>query len=102
MGKGVRQGLTAAAVIALAGCGGEEAYAPEAGTQADTMFEQGCSHCHGSDGKGKFGFLLGLQDTELSQAEIQAVIANGKGIMPAFPELSNRQRRQLAGLIQDL
>ena len=102
MGKRLRQGLLMAGSLALAGCGGQEAYAPEAGTSAATMFQEGCAHCHGEQGGGKFGFLLGLQDTELAQAEIEALIANGKGVMPAFPKLSAEQRRQLAAYTRDL
>jgi mono/diheme cytochrome c family protein len=99
---GWKQVLVLAGGLIVAGCGGQESYAPEAGTDAATMFAQGCAHCHGEAGGGKFGFLLGLQDTQLAQAEIEALIANGKGIMPGFPELSAEQRRQLAAYTRDL
>jgi mono/diheme cytochrome c family protein len=102
MGEGFRRGLLLASGLLLAGCGGQEAYAPEAGTSAATMFQEGCAHCHGDQGAGKFGFLLGLQDTEMAQAEIEALIAGGKGVMPAFPELSADQRRQLAAYTRGL
>lgn len=99
---GWKQGLVLAGSLVLAGCGGQESYAPKAGTDAATMFEQGCAHCHGEAGAGKFGFLLGLEGTEMAQAEIEALIAGGKGIMPSFPELSAEQRRQLAAYTRDL
>lgn len=102
MGMGWRQGLLLAGSVLLAGCGGQESYAPATGTEAATMFEQGCAHCHGEAGAGKFGFLLAVQESELGQAEIEALIANGKGIMPAFPKLSAEQRRQLAAYTRDL
>lgn len=96
MGKGLERGVILASGLLLAGCGGEEAYAPQAGTPPETMFQEGCAHCHGDQGQGKFGFLLDLQDTELTQAEIEALIAGGKGIMPGYPQLSTEQRRRLA------
>jgi len=99
---GWKQGVVLAGSLFLAACGGQESYAPKAGTDAATMFEHGCAHCHGEAGVGKFGFLLGLQDTQLAPAEIEALIANGKGIMPGFPELSAEQRRQLAVYSRDL
>jgi mono/diheme cytochrome c family protein len=102
MGKGFIRGIVLAGSVALAGCGGQEAYAPESGTPATTMFQQGCAHCHGDAGSGKFGFLLGLQDSDMALAEIEALIANGKGIMPAFPNLSSDQRRRLAAYTRDL
>jgi len=102
MGKGFRRGAFLAGSLLLAGCGGQEAYAPESGTAPETMFQEACAHCHGDKGAGKFGFLLGLQDTELAQAEIESMIAKGKGIMPAFPKLSDEQRRRLAAYTRGL
>ncbi|MFP4560035.1 MAG: c-type cytochrome [Thiohalorhabdus sp.] len=97
--KGMVLGLT---TVALAGCGDQEAYDPEAGTDASTMFEEGCAHCHGQEGQGKFGFLLSLEDTQLAEEGIADMIANGTGIMPAFPELEEDQRRDLARYVTDL
>ncbi|HKJ71031.1 MAG TPA: cytochrome c [Gammaproteobacteria bacterium] len=102
MGRPLGRALLLAGSLAIAGCGGQEAYAPEAGTSAASMFEQGCAHCHGAQGRGKFGFLLALQDSDLAQPDIEALIANGEGIMPAFPHLSADQRRQLAAYVRGL
>lgn len=96
MGNRLRGFGVLAAASMLAGCGGQETYAPGAETATDTMFQEACAHCHGADGAGKFGFLLGIRDTSMARAEIEALIAGGKGIMPAFPNLSRNQRRRLA------
>ena len=95
--------LLAATPFLLTACGGgEEAYAPEPGTAPETMFEQACSHCHGEQGKGKFGFLLGLEGTQLDASGIGSMIEQGSGIMPAFPELSDDQRQSLAEYVKGL
>lgn len=80
----------------VAGCGGEEDYSAPEGTPALKMFEQACSHCHGEKGTGKFGFLLGLKGSQIPAENVVPMIANGGGIMPAFPELSESQRQRLA------
>lgn len=92
--------ILAAGSLLLAGCGGEEGYAPEAGTAPETMFEEACSHCHGDQGKGKFGFLLSLQDTQLDESGISDMIRQGSGIMPSFPELTDEQRQSLAAYVK--
>ncbi len=56
-----------------------------AGTPAET-FQQKCAACHGKDGKGQSDMAkkLGVKDltvTKLSAAEIEKVVANGKGKM---------------------
>ncbi len=57
----------------------------QAGTPAET-FQQKCAACHGKDGKGQSDMAkkLGVKDltvTKLSAAEIEKVVANGKGKM---------------------
>lgn len=85
-----------AATLTLTACGGQEDYSPKAGTKPAKMFEQACAHCHGSQGSGKFGFLLSLQDSHTPQDVIGDIIRNGNGIMPAFPKLSDKQVQTLA------
>jgi mono/diheme cytochrome c family protein len=92
--------ILAAGSLVLAGCGGEESYAPEAGTAPETMFEEACSHCHGDQGKGKFGFLLSLEDTQLDESGVGDMIQRGSGIMPSFPDLSDEQRQDLAAYVK--
>lgn len=102
MGTRWQRSLFLAASLALTGCGGQEAYAPEPGTSAETMFRQACAHCHGDRGGGKFGFLLELRGSRLVPAEIEALIARGEGLMPSFPHLSIDQRRRLAAYTRGL
>lgn len=87
---------TAAAGLLVAGCGGEEDFSAPEGTPAPKMFEQACAHCHGEKGTGRFGFLLGLKDSQIPADNVVQMIANGRGIMPSFPELSESQRKRLA------
>ncbi len=53
------------------------------------LFAKKCTACHDKDGKGQgaMGKKLGVKDlsaTKLSQAEIEAMIAKGKGKMTGF------------------
>lgn len=58
---------------------------------ADT-YKAKCASCHGADGKGQtaMGKAMGLKDLGsadvqgMSDADLAAVIANGKGKMPAY------------------
>ncbi len=73
--------LAALSLLALA--------APAAADDASAMFAQKCAACHGKDGKGQvpMGQKLGVNDltqTKLSAAEIEKMIAEGKGKMTAF------------------
>jgi mono/diheme cytochrome c family protein len=86
----------AALSLLLTGCGGKEDYSAPEDTSAETMFQQACAHCHGEAGAGKFGFLLGLRESRIPADNVARMIANGRGIMPAFPELSETQRQRLA------
>lgn len=65
---------------------GEEAAADGEGASADGEFDpeavaqKQCISCHGSSYEGGVG--PSLVDTELDQAGIEEIIANGKGAMP--------------------
>ncbi|HET6924126.1 MAG TPA: cytochrome c [Anaeromyxobacteraceae bacterium] len=65
--------------------------APAVPAVADTaaVFAQKCAACHGKDGKGQSPMAqkLGVKDltqTPLSAAEIEKMIADGKGKMTGF------------------
>ncbi|HKJ89474.1 MAG TPA: c-type cytochrome [Gammaproteobacteria bacterium] len=92
--------ILVALAVTLTGCGGEESYNPDPGTDAATMFAHACSHCHGKKGQGKFGFLLSLEDLQLPKPGIEKMIAHGNAIMPAFKHLSDAQRKQLADYVK--
>jgi mono/diheme cytochrome c family protein len=88
--------LLAAALLALLVA--PSAYAAGA---ADT-FQAKCAACHGKDGKGQSDMAkkLGVKDltvTKLPVAEIEKVIANGKGKMtPWKGKLSDAENSGLA------
>ena len=88
--------MLAAAVVALTFAAPALAAGP-----ADT-FQQKCAACHGKDGKGQSDMAkkLGVKDltaTKLPAAEIEKVIANGKGKMtPWKGKLSDAEISGLA------
>ena len=54
-----------------------------------------CAGCHGVDHRGDGDRVPAVTDvgTRLSAAQIQTVIERGRGSMPAFPELPEREKR---------
>jgi uncharacterized membrane protein SirB2 len=50
-----------------------------------------CTACHGENGDAMLNGSKNLQLTELSDAEISAMILKGKGAMPAFKKLNDNQ-----------
>lgn len=68
------------------------------------VFQQKCASCHGSDGAGTaLGKKLGAKDlksTKLPRTEIEKVIADGRGKMPAFRgKLSHEEVAALSAYI---
>ena len=65
-------------------------------------YQLNCGVCHGIDLRGDsqktFPALVDL-DSRLPKAEVDRIIANGKGMMPAFPALSGNQRRDLVAYL---
>jgi cytochrome c6 len=69
-------------------------------------FKAKCAACHGADGKGKAA--LKTQDMssaavqQMSDAELTAITANGKGKMPAYgKKLTPDQIKQLVAYIRE-
>lgn len=71
--------------LVLAACGGgeDEAGGDKAGADPEKLFNQKCSSCHGGNLEGGVGPKLSDVGTRLSQEDIEGIIANGKGSMPA-------------------
>lgn len=79
-------------VMGLAACGGGSDTTKDknngGGTDtaqagdADKIFQQKCSACHGGDLKGGVGPNLTKIGSQLSKDDILATIKNGKGAMP--------------------
>ncbi|WP_123133126.1 SirB2 family protein [Rufibacter immobilis] len=71
-----------------------------AGTQLENtkaIYTQLCATCHGDDGQKGVGGAANLQLSTLPEAERQAVIANGRGLMPGFgSQLSEQEVQALA------
>lgn len=62
-----------------------------------------CGNCHGIDrkGNGSIPALLGLKD-RLKKEEVLAILKNGKGAMPAFGHISEKNRTAIATYILDM
>lgn len=73
---------------------------------AKATFTSKCTVCHGADGKGTSAMAkkLGVKDltvTKLSVAEIEAMIAKGKGKMTGFEgKLSPEEIKAVAGFVK--
>lgn len=84
----------------------ETDYFAEASEEVRTLYEASCIYCHASDLRGHVGDASNLQTigARLSQAEIKATIADGRGMqMPAFEsKLSAEEIEQLANWLSTL
>lgn len=64
---------------------------------AQTIFVQQCATCHGEDGAKGVSGAANLTQSQLNLKDRKQVIANGRGLMPAFKEtLSEQQLDELA------
>ncbi|MGA8036839.1 MAG: cytochrome c [Candidatus Acidiferrales bacterium] len=79
-------------------------------TAADT-FKTKCAVCHGADGSGDTPVGKGMKLHDLRSADVQkqtdaeltAIITNGKGGMPAYKDkLSSDQIKQLVAFIRQM
>jgi cytochrome c553 len=70
-------------------------------TDAELIYKQNCSNCHGADGKLGLNGAKDLSMSSLNTSEKENVIANGKGIMPPFKgSLNEQQINDLAQYIE--
>lgn len=72
-------------VLAACGGGGEEASdesATASGGDAEKIYGQKCSACHGTNLEGGVGPKLETIGASLSKEDIEKVIAEGQGAMP--------------------
>jgi cytochrome c551 len=82
--------------LVLAACGGGDDATEDTGTDttggetttadagdAEKLYNQKCSSCHGGDLTGGVGPALDTAGANLSKEDIEGIIANGQGAMPA-------------------
>ncbi len=72
---------------------------------AAALFQKKCAMCHGKDGKGTpSGQKMGAKDltaVKASEADLEKVIANGKGKMTAFKgKLSDDEIKSVAKYVK--
>src|SRR5690625_6439117 len=63
---------------------------------AEEIYESNCASCHGGDLSGGAGPDLTAVGAEYSADEIQDIIENGKGSMPAQEQVSEDDARTVA------
>jgi quinoprotein glucose dehydrogenase len=68
-----------------------------------TLYERNCAGCHGLDRKGGkvYPSLVGT-DAKFDEASFKSLIATGRGVMPAFPYLTDAQRTAIASYVLNL
>jgi quinoprotein glucose dehydrogenase len=80
---------------------------PSAGTArvnaaGEQLYQLHCAACHGLDRRGAtegvFPPLVGVH-TRLTRDEVEAIVAKGKGVMPALPALSDTERQQIVAFL---
>lgn len=70
---------------------------------AEKIFVQQCATCHGEDGAKGISGATNLTESQLSLNDRKEVIANGRGLMPAFGEqLSEQELDELAAYTMTL
>ncbi|MBL0018380.1 MAG: SirB2 family protein [Bacteroidia bacterium] len=66
------------------------------------LYEKYCVLCHGSDGAAGIQGAKNLQVSVLVDADILSIIKNGKGMMPANPDLNDAQVEQVKEYVKYL
>lgn len=92
-------------MLFLAACT-ESASTPSANTtqsseqRAEQLYKIKCGICHGADGKLMVGGAPDITQTQLTEAEVNALITYGKGTMPAQKDvLSSAEIQTVAAYV---
>src|SRR5437773_9010787 len=86
-------------LLAAAGCPGRNSSPGRPVETTERVYELHCLGCHGAKGEGPWG--PNIQDLNLTVDQIVAVIAEGRGKMPAFGgHLSNAEMRHVAEYVK--
>lgn len=64
------------------------------------IYRKNCTSCHGLNRQGNPPVYPALQNISRTDAELAGVIRDGKGIMPAFTQLSGRDIRDLVAFLK--
>ncbi|ADC65490.1 cytochrome c class I [Ferroglobus placidus DSM 10642] len=79
---------------------------PVAAEDGKSIYEKKCQMCHGEKGDGQKDKGVDFSDPEFwkdkSYEEVYDAIKNGKGKMPAFPELSDEEIKSVIEYIRSL
>lgn len=65
-------------------------------TTAENIYNNNCASCHGQNLEGVSGPGLEQVGEKYSQEDIENIIMNGKGRMPAMKQISDENRETLA------
>lgn len=71
---------------------------------AEATYKAKCAGCHGADGKGKAAMktqdLASPEVQKMSDADLSAIISNGKGKMPAYKTMTADQVKDMVAYIR--
>jgi quinoprotein glucose dehydrogenase len=77
---------------------GEEEEGPLA--KGALVYQKNCTSCHGAEREGNPPTYPALKEVSMEEAEIRELLATGKGIMPAFQQLTWREVNDLVAFLQ--
>jgi cytochrome c551 len=86
---------------------GQEEEAPDAGggavedAEVQALYDNNCASCHGANLEGSFGPALTNAGSKFSKEEIDEIIKNGVGQMPAQTQLSDAERETLSAWLAE-
>jgi quinoprotein glucose dehydrogenase len=71
-------------------------------TSGQSLYASNCTPCHGTERRGNpasgYPSLLNI-GSKRSRDFVKNIIANGKGMMPAFPKLTDKQKESISGFL---
>ncbi len=77
------------------------AVAPASAADGGAVYSSLCAACHGPQGEGRGSFpALAENPVAGDEAQVQAVIRSGKGVMPAFAQLSDEEVTALSDYVR--
>ncbi|RDC61923.1 outer membrane protein assembly factor BamB family protein [Adhaeribacter pallidiroseus] len=73
-------------------------------TPGESLYRMTCTSCHGAERKGNpqsgFPSLVDIKDRR-DKNYVKNIVSHGKGMMPAFPKLTEKQKEALVGFLFD-